>query len=184
MKKRKYFGKTFRVYDNVTDDWIEEAITTAKLRRQFHAEFGSQRHWYDPKKGEYTDEIYGSLGQIVFREKIREVGLGDRSEFCPLYTEDLSKLPDWDAKVCGKTIEVKGIPPDDEVARRRLLVKKSEFKCLDIYAAVKFWNKRQYSFCGFATGNEVAKAPVADFGFAPAHWIFLNELRHRFADFK
>jgi len=123
------------------------------------------------------------LGQIAFRERVKEIGLERWSKFVPLYTENISELPDWDAEVCGESIEIKAIPPDSNVQRCRMLVKISEFKKLDQYAAVKFWDDRTYSFCGFATGEEVAKAPVGDFGYASAHWIFINELPHRYKDF-
>jgi len=123
------------------------------------------------------------LGQIAFREKIREIGLGSESEFAPLYTDDLSELPEWDAKVCMKEIEIKTIPPDDTIRRCRMLVKVSEFKNLDQYAAIKFWDNETYSFCGFATGEEVSQSPVGNFGFAPAYWLYIHKLPHRYKGF-
>ncbi len=178
----KYMGKSF-IKRTIDDAWLDEALETAKARREFHSGFGSKNHWYDPKKGEYADEVFGSLGQIAFRERIRALGLLDCSKFVQLYTEDLSNLPEWDAKVCGKTIEIKTVPPDTDVKRCRMLVKVSEFKKLDHYAVVKFWDDKSYSFCGFATGDEVGNAPVKSFGFAPAHWIYISELPHRYKDF-
>ena len=173
-----YRDKIFSI-ENV---WLEEAIETAQKRRDYHANLGSKNHWYDPDKGQYADEIFGSLGQIVFREKIKDLGLEKNSKFAPLYTNDLSELPKWDAEVCGKSIEIKTIPPDTNVKRIRLLVKVSEFKNLDYYVAIKFWDSKTYSFCGFATGSEIAKAQIRDFGYAPAYWLYIKELPHDLKD--
>jgi hypothetical protein len=178
-----YRGKCFKKYI-IKEAWLEEAIETAKARRNFHSDFGSMNHWHDPKKGEYADEIFGSLGQIAFHNQIKENGLDKFSEFVPLYTNDLSTLPEWDAKVCGVTIEIKTIPPDEpNIKRCRMLVKVSEFKKLDQYAAVKFWDDKTYSFCGFATGNEISNSPISNFGFAKAYWRFINELPHKYKNF-
>lgn len=157
-------------------EWKKEAIETAHLRRKFHANFGSPNHWHDEKKGEYTDEYFGSLGHIVLREhcKMRNIS---GCQFAPLYTDNLSELPEWDAKIHNASVEIKTIPPDSSgIRRRRMLVKVSEFKSLDFYLAIKFWDEETYSFCGLASGEEVSSAPVRDFGFAPAHWFFLDQM--------
>ena len=162
--------------------WKEKALQTAKLRRQFHAKFGSPNHWHDSKKGEYTDEYYGSLGHIVFKEHFRKQGLLNVCEFAPLYTNNLDDLPAWDALVSSSSVEIKTVPPDDKIKRTRMLVKVSEFKKLDFYVAIKFHDQETYSFCGMATGEEVASFPVRNFGFAPAYWCFLDKMPHPFED--
>lgn len=171
------FKREFRVLP-VLPAWCDEAWETARKRREFHAALGSERHWTDVKKGEYGDEYYGSLAQIVFRERL--LALEDRPacEFAPLYTDDLSKMPDWDALVEGKTVDVKAVPPSDKTTRRaRMLVKISEFKRLDFYVAVKFWDEgREYSICGAATGAQVADKAVVNFGFADCHAFYIDEL--------
>ena len=163
----------------VKDYWEKEAMDAAIKRREYHAAFGSKRHWYDPTKGEYTDEYYGNLGHIAFRESIKKIGLEKYSKFAPLFVSDLGELPEWDALVLNQKIEIKTVPPDTNVKRKRLLVKVSEFKNLDMYVAIKFWSKSTYSFCGFATGSEILSAESRNFGFALAYWMFLDNLPHR-----
>jgi hypothetical protein len=161
----------------ITDSkWKDEAWETAVKRRDYHAAFGSKRHWSDPDKGEYLDEYFGSLAQIVFRENIIKIGLSDVAEFSPLYSPDLKSMPIWDARILGKTIDIKSIPPDTNKIRKRMLVKKSEFKKLDFYIPIKFWNDNEYSFCGLATGEEVSRAEVTNFGYEDAYWFFLDQM--------
>lgn len=167
----------------VRPSWIKEAVKTATKRRNYHSKRGSKRHWHDPSKGEYTDEIYGSLAQIIFREKMKSDGFESICQFSPLYSESLDEMPTWDALVEGKTIDIKATPPDSAgIKRVRMLVKVREFKKLDFYVAIKFWSKREYSICGFATGEEVASTPRVNFGYALAHWFFLDKLPHTLKD--
>ncbi len=166
-----------KTYTITSDAWKQEAWDSAIKRRNYHAALGSKRHWSDPDKGEYTDEYYGSLAQIVFREHLIKIGLEEASEFSPLYTDNLSSMPAWDAKVLGRTIDVKSVPPDTHVQRKRMLIKVSEYKGLDAYVPVKFWNENDYSFCGMASKKEVDNAPVKNFGYENAYWFFLDQLR-------
>ena len=159
--------------------WAKEAEEAAIKSRDFHREKGTKGHWYDPNKGEYNGEIYGNLGQIAFREFLKENYTDMDLDFAPLFTNNIKSLPDYDARIGKTRVEIKCIPPDDRIVRKRLLIKKSEFKKLDCYVAVKFWSKTEYSFCGYAKGNEVAEAPLHNFGFAPAHWFFLDALPHK-----
>lgn len=172
--------QNFKIYTISNLLWKEEAWDTAIKRRKFHEAFGSKKHWSDPDKGEYTDEYFGSLGHIVWREKIIEVGLGKVAEFAPLYTPNLSELPDWDSKILGKTTDQKTIPPDTDKIRKRLLIKVSEYKDLDFYTAIKFWNEDEYSFCGMISRAEIKRSGPdhkKNFGFAEAYWFYLDELR-------
>jgi hypothetical protein len=159
---------------NIHPEWKQIAMDSAVKRRQFHSKKGSINHWYDPKKGEYTDEYYGSLGQICFENIIKQIGLDKDSEFVPLYTSDISSLPEWDAKILDQTIEIKTIPPG--IGKKRLLAKVSEFKNLDMYVGIKFWNDKEYSICGYITGNNLKRVEPRNFGFADAHWVFLDQL--------
>jgi hypothetical protein len=166
--------------------WAEEAEEAGVKRRDFHRERNSKRHWYDSEKGEYTDEIYGNLAQIAFREFLKE-NYGDQDlDFAPLFTENMKSLPDYDARIGKARVEVKGIPPDTDepdkrkIIRKRLMVKKSEFKNLDYYAAIKFWSKTEYSLCGYAKGSEILAAPLQNWGYAPAYCLFLDNLPHQF----
>jgi len=161
----------------IKPEWKKEALETATLRRKFHSKFGSPHHWHDKNKGEYTDEYYGSLGQIVFKEHCSIMGISHLCQFAPLYTSNLSELPDWDAKIDNKTVEIKSIPPDDsKIKRIRMLVKVSEFKSMDFYIAIKFWDSETYSFCGLATALDVISSPIKNFGFAPAYCLFLDKM--------
>lgn len=171
------FKREFRVM-TIDPAWLDEAMESARKRREFHARLGSERHWTDEKKGDYGDEFYGSLAQIAFREQVRMLEHPPRCEFAPLYMDDLSELPDWDALVEGRTIDVKAVPPSDKTARRsRMLVKVSEFKHLDFYVAVKFWaGGQEYSICGAATGNQVANKPVVSFGFTDCYSFYIDDL--------
>ncbi len=172
----------FRVYTVTDTAWKEEAWDTAVKRRGYHAKLGSKRHWSDPEKGEYTDEYYGSLGHIVWREKIKQIGLGPVAKFAPLYTDDLSTLPLWDSEIMGVAMEQKSVPPDSGGKKRiRLLIKESEYKGLPYYTATKFWNDNEYSFCGWVTKRDIDKAVaegnVKNFGFEPAIWFYLDQLK-------
>lgn len=167
----------------IKQEWKDEALDSAIKRRKFHSKFGSKNHWHDAKKGEYTDEYFGSLAQIVFQNRLKDIGIN--GEYCALYTNNLKTLPDWDALISGKTIEIKAVPPDDEkIKRRRLLVKISEFKNMDFYVPIKFFNESSYEICGYATGLEISATKPKSFGFAKAYWMYLEELPHTFEDLK
>lgn len=170
----------FKVYTITDQKWKDEAWDTAIKRRKYHAALGSKKHWSDPDKGEYTDEYFGSLGHIVWREKILEIGLGPVSEFAPLYTDNLSELPAWDSKILGKTTDQKTIPPDTNKIRKRMLIKLSEYKNLDFYVAIKFWNEDEYSFCGMVSRKRIkdeGDEHKSNFGFAEAYWFLLDDLK-------
>ena len=168
--------------NTIDPSWLTEAEETAKKRRDYHSGKGSKQHWFDPQKGEYADEIYGSLGNIVFREFMKKAYPEVPCESAPLFTTKLKEMPDWDNLIDGKhSLEIKAIPPDDEKIKRiRLLVKKTEFKKLDFYLGVKFWDINTYSFCGLATGEQVAGWPSKSFGYSPAYWCLLSELPIKF----
>lgn len=160
--------------------WAREAIRTAELRRADHDRNGNTGHWGDPE--DIRDEYFGSLGQIVFREHCRDLGLPIESG--PLFVPniELPNHPGWDARIAPHTIEVKAVPPDGEdggriVRRRLLLVKKRENHNSDYYVAVKFESATRYWFAGFATRDEVLAAPEFS-KFAPAFSIPLEKL-HR-----
>lgn len=163
----------------IKEEWKTEALNSAKMRRNFHESFGSKKHWSDPNKGEYDDEYYGSLGQIVFRERVKELGLEKLAKYAPLFTSNLKELPSWDANIEGCEIEIKTIPPDDVKARTRMLVKVSEAKKVDVYVAIKFVSPTEYKFCGYATSEEVRKQTPVNFGFAPAYAIKLEEMPNK-----
>jgi len=172
----------FKIYTVTNPAWKDEAWDTAVKRRQFHTGFGSKKHWSDPEKGEYTDEYFGSLGHIAWREKIKEIGLGPVAQFAPLFTENLKELPPWDSLILGRQTEQKTVPPDSEHKKRiRMLIKMSEYKGLDFYTATKFWNDDEYSFCGMASKKDVERAiqegRVKSFGFQEAIWFYLDQLR-------
>lgn len=167
----------FKVYTTIKDSWKQEAWDSAIKRRKMHSAFGSKKHWTDPDKGEYLDEYYGSLAQILFRERIIEIGLSKVAEFSPLYTDDLTTMPPWDAKVFNLTIDVKAVPPDTDKIRKRMLIKLTEYKGMAFYIPIKFWNDDEYSFCGMASKKEVEAAPKMSFGYQVAYWFYLDKLR-------
>lgn len=154
-------------------------MRTAHLRRHDHAANGSPRHWGDP--GDLKDEYIGSLATLVLGAHCRARGIG--IEFAPLYVPNrlLHTLPPWDARIGDATIEIKGIPPDEQredgrwVRRVNLLVKQAENHHSDYYVAVKFETMSRYWFAGYATLQEVLDAPVFS-KFAPANRIPLLSL--------
>lgn len=161
----------------------DEALKNAIKRRDFHSKLGSCRHWKDSIKDEYFHEYYGNLAHLLFVNRLKDLGFEKYIKSAPLFVEDLSQLPEWDCLFLDQKIEIKGIPPDSiennkEVKRKRLLVKCSEFKNLDMYVAIKFWDDDKYSFCGFATGNELKRTIPKSFGYEKAYWMLLDELPH------
>lgn len=157
----------------------KQGYDLAKKRRDFHAGYGSTRHWYDPKKGEYTDEYYGCIGEMIFMQTMQAKNLGSDAEFPPLFSEDPKNLPDWDARIKGKTFEIKTIPPDDPDTRRvRMLVKLSECKeNIDYYLAIKFIDEDHYIYCGYITGKELVKIRPQKFRFSVSYAVFLKDLK-------
>jgi len=154
-----------------------EALSASKARRDFHAGYGSKRHWHDAKKGEYADEYYGLLAEVLFRDRVNGLGFAEDFEMPELFTEDRDSIPSWDALLFNKTIEIKAIPPDtDGICRQRLMIKLEEFKKMDFYVAIKFLNAREYIFCGWATGEEIEAAPIHNRGFADAYEIMMRDL--------
>lgn len=157
----------------------KEGYALAKKRRDFHAGYGSTRHWHDPKKGEYTDEYYGCIGEMIFMHLMQEKNLGNDAEFPPLFSTNPKELPDWDARIKGKTFEIKTIPPDDPDTRRvRMMVKLSEFKeNIDYYLAIKFLDEDHYIYCGYIRGKDLVKTNPQKFRFSISYAVFLKDLK-------
>ncbi len=167
-----------RVHE-VTCEQREEASQAGIARRNLHSSYGSKKHWHDERSGEYSDEIYGCLGEILFRDVVKKNDLQDVSYFPPLYVnsvKDLAMLPPYDAKIEEKKIEVKSIPPGEN--KRRLLVKLKEYKKVDFYVAVKFVSDNKYIFAGFCTDKELKINEPFNFKYTTSYWIFLTNLRH------
>jgi hypothetical protein len=66
---------------NINEDFKKAALYVAKKRRDFHRSYNTKRHWNDPSKGEYGDEYWGVLGEIIFRDHIKKKNLKEKSDF-------------------------------------------------------------------------------------------------------
>ena len=154
------------------------ALLIAKKRRNFHESYGSQRHWHDEEKGEYADEYWGVLGEIVFRKQFSHRIMDKSVDFPPLYTEDQANTPKYDSKIGDKRIEIKTIPPDSNGKRRvRLMIKESEFHDDDYYVGIKFWDDDSYSFCGYLTKSDILQSEIIDLRYSRGYSFFLEDLR-------
>ena len=170
-----------RVYE-ITQEEKDEALKIGMRRRNFHKQFGNKNHWTDPKKGEYGDEYYGALGEVLFYNSALRADLGGVLTRAPAFSEDPRSMPDWDFKLNGKEIEVKTVPPNGkteegrDIIRCRMLVKECEFKKVDLYVCVKLVDEDHYYFPGYATGDQVAEAPLGNFGFKDCYYIPIDQL--------
>lgn len=163
----------------IEKDFKNAAQYIAKKRRDFHRSYNTKRHWDDPLKGEYGDEYWGVLGEILFRNHIKQKNLKDKSDFPKLFTEDQKNLPKYDVKICDKKIEVKSIPPDSHGKKRiRLLIKESEFHNDDFFIAIKFWDDNTYSICGYITLEEVLNTKITQLKYSKGYSFFLKDLQH------
>jgi len=174
------FEKCEYLIRTVSSEEIEEAKEAGIKRRQLHSGYGSTKHWIDKREGQYSNEIWGCLGEIVFRTAIKRAKIEDICEYPSLYVnkvEDLKSLPDWDYLLDGKKIEVKTIPPDTgKICKKRLLVKVCEYKPMDFFVGIKFVNKEEYFFAGWCTDQELKENPPHNFGFTKSYHRLLSDL--------
>jgi hypothetical protein len=176
--EEKLLDKNNYIVHPITIREQETATEVARRRRDFHRGYGSQRHWDDKEKGEYADEYWGALGEIVFRKHLAHRILDESLDFPPLFTEDQTNTPKYDAKIGAKKIEIKAIPPDSNGKKRiRLMIKESEFHDDDYFVAIKFWDEETYSFCGYLTRSEVLESDIIDLPYSRGYCFFLSELR-------
>jgi hypothetical protein len=149
----------------------------AKKRRMFHRSYNTKRHWTDPNKGEYEDEYWGVLGEVLFRSQVKDRNLKSIFDFPPLFTTDQKSIPKWDAKVKDKSLEIKSIPPDSNGMKRiRLMIKESEFHKDDYFIPIKFWDDNSYSFCGYLTLEEVLSSPIQQLKYSKGYCFLLSEI--------
>jgi len=182
--KEKPLNKSNYKVHAITVREQDTAIEVARKRRDFHRSYGSQKHWDDKEKGEYGDEYWGALGEIVFRKHLAHRILDKSLDFPPLFTEDQVNTPKYDAKIGSKKIEIKAIPPDSNgKSRIRLMIKESEFHDDDYFVAIKFWDEGTYSFCGYLTRSEVLERDVEDLPYSKGYCFFLTELSKMTMDF-
>mgnify|MGYP003681295428 FL=1 len=162
----------------ITDEEKKTSLEAAKKRRDYHKSYGSKRHWQDQEKGEYMDEYWGILGELVFRKHLSHRIIDENIEFPPLFTKDHANAPKYDSKIGSKRIEIKSIPPDSHGKKRiRMMIKESEFHDDDYYVAIKFWNEESYSFCGYLTKEEVTNSDIVDLPHSRGYCFFLSKLR-------
>jgi hypothetical protein len=177
MPRRIYYEGDPYIARKVTPEELQEAIDAGKKRRDLHKGYGSTKHWIDPREGPYSNEIWGCLGEIVFRTALKRNNIEDITKYpslCVDKTEELSSLPDWDYLIEDKEIEAKAIPPEEY--KKRLLVKVCEYKPMDFFVGIKFLSKEEYFFAGWCTDEELREHPVQNFGFTNSYWRFLTEL--------
>lgn len=172
----RFCKENYEVY-LISEEIKMVSMYVAKKRRNFHRGYNTKRHWTDPNKGEYEDEYWGVLGEIVFRDQINKRKLKSIFNFPPLFTENQSTIPKWDAKVNDKTVEIKSIPPDSHGMRRiRLMIKESEFHKDDYFVPIKFWDDNSYSFCGYLTLPEVLNSPIQTLKYSKGYSFLLETI--------
>ncbi len=182
MTECYYIGSRKCRVRTITPKQLAEATEAGITRRDYHRSVGSTGHYYDPEQGEYKNEIYGCLGEIVFRDIVKKNGLGSVSHFYPFYSigrEEIAKKANHDAEICSKTIEVKTvIPPSGH--KKRILVKLREYKKgINFYVVVKFINDNEYVFAGFCTDEELKINTPRSFGQGgKCYWRLLEDLHH------
>jgi len=168
----------------------ENAFKVAKERRDYHRSYGTTRHWDDEEKGEYADEYWGMIGEMVFRKHITHRILDEPIFFPPLWKVPQGERIKYDARIGDKTIEIKTIPPDSHGKRRiRMMIKAGEFHNDDYYVAIKFWDEDTYSFCGYLTLKEVLDSGIVNNArgtggpYSEGYSIFLSDLHKMTIDF-
>jgi len=168
----------------ITSEEKKISLEAAKKRRDHHRSYGSKRHWQDKEKGEYADEYWGVLGELVFRKHLAHRIIDESLDFPPLFTKDHANAPKYDSKIGSKKIEIKSIPPDSNGKKRvRMMIKESEFHDDDYYVAIKFWDEETYSFCGYLTRQEILDSNIIDLPYSRGYCFLLSELRKMTADF-
>lgn len=162
----------------LTDRGLRVAEEAARRRRDSHRKRGNLGHYTDDNWGEYDQEFFGNVGQMTMQRDMAEYGrtVFEQCSWAPLYVEDVSALPPWDCLIMGIPCEIKTTSPDTNVRRVRMLVKLSECKYSDVYFGFKMLNDDTCELCGFATREEVRRAPVENRGYGKAHEIRLDKL--------
>ena len=177
MNTNELLKDNYKVY-SVNAEEKKIALEAAKKRRNHHRSYGSKRHWQDAEKGEYADEYWGVLGELLFRKHVAHRIIDESLDFPPLFTEDQVNTPKYDSKIGSKKIEIKSIPPDSHGKKRiRMMIKESEFHDDDYYVAIKFWDEENYSFCGYLTKAEILNSGIVDLPYSKGYCFFLSELR-------
>jgi hypothetical protein len=119
---------------------------------------------------------YGKLGELVFRDMLREEGIPHECKdiLRPYPGKFKREGSDFVLTLTGQTIDVKTVEKPYKV---RLLVREDQFSARthDIYIGQRARNETEIECWGYVTCLELKKVYPKDFGYGPCrHWLLKN----------